>query len=172
VSTPNPGRPRQSHASRRAHPSKLPLFTLVLLVLAGCAKPAASAGPHEPTRSERSRVNKGPANGCTAAELRKPARKVIRGRATYYADSLAGNRTANGERYDPGVLSAAHLSLPFGTRLRVTRTDMRSSPIVCVRVNDRGPYGNPSYILDLSRRAADRLRMIRAGVVPVNIDVL
>lgn len=147
------------------------LLTLAL-GLPGCGKGAANSEPRQPTRGENSRVSSGPANGCTPAELRKPARKVIRGQATYYADSLAGNHTANGERYDPGVLSAAHLSLPFGTRLRVTRTDMRSSPVVCVRVNDRGPYGNPSYILDLSRRAADRLRMIRAGVVPVNIDVL
>ena len=145
---------------------------LAVLGLGCCTNESVSTGPHHPARGEATRTSSGPANGCSAAELKKPARKVIRGLATYYADSLAGNHTANGEHYDPGVLSAAHLSLPFGTRLRVTRTDMRSSPIVCVRVNDRGPYGNSSYILDLSRRAADRLRMIRAGVVPVNIDVL
>lgn len=154
------------------HGSRAALALLVTSLLGGCTKDASSSGPRQPTRSETHRSSGGPANGCTAAELRKPARKVIKGLATYYADSLAGNHTANGERYDPDVLSAAHLSLPFGTRLRVTRTDMRSSPIVCVRVNDRGPYSNPRYILDLSRRAADRLRMIRAGVVPVNIDVL
>ncbi|HVZ36721.1 MAG TPA: septal ring lytic transglycosylase RlpA family protein, partial [Polyangiaceae bacterium] len=64
------------------------------------------------------------------------------------------------------------LTLPFGTRLRVTRSDMRSSPVVCVRVNDRGPYADPSHILDLSRRAAERLRMLRKGIVPVLIEVL
>jgi rare lipoprotein A (peptidoglycan hydrolase) len=142
------------------------------MLLAGCGKEATTAGPRQPTHRETRAPIDRPGNGCSPEELRKPARKVIKGLATYYADSLAGNHTANGERYDPRVLSAAHLSLPFGTRLRVTRTDMRSSPIVCVRVNDRGPYSNPGYILDLSRRAADRLRMIRAGVVPVNIDVL
>jgi rare lipoprotein A len=171
VSASTARRPRPSRRSSRPAIA-IAVLALTALGLAGCTKEAASSGPRQPRRGESSRASNGPPNGCTAAELKKPARKVIRGLATYYADSLAGNHTANGERYDPGVLSAAHLSLPFGTRLRVTRTDMRSSPIVCVRVNDRGPYGNSSYILDLSRRAADRLRMIRAGVVPVNIDVL
>jgi rare lipoprotein A (peptidoglycan hydrolase) len=171
VSTSSTQRLRQSrHAPRRAIAIACGAFAL--LGLACCTNESVSTGPRHPARSETSRASNGPPNGCTPAELKQPARKVIRGLATYYADSLAGNHTANGERYDPHVLSAAHLSLPFGTRLRVTRTDMRSSPIVCVRVNDRGPYGNSSHILDLSRRAADRLRMIRAGVVPVNIDVL
>jgi rare lipoprotein A len=148
------------------------VFGVGLLLLADCSKQGAASGPRESPQVEARVTRGGPANGCSAAELKQPARKVIEGLATYYADSLAGNRTANGERYDPGALSAAHLSLPFGTRLRVTRTDRRSSPIVCVRVNDRGPYGNPSHVLDLSRRAAERLRMIRSGVVPVKIEVL
>jgi rare lipoprotein A len=111
-------------------------------------------------------------SGCSADELRRPAKRVIRGLSTYYHDSLAGNRTANGERYDPARLSAAHRSLPFGTRLRITRTDQKSSAVLCVVVNDRGPFGNRKYILDVSRRAAEGLQMIRAGVVPLRIDVL
>jgi hypothetical protein len=147
-------------------------LALVLLLCAGCARePNAPAAEH-PESGDVSAERGGPPSGCSPEDLRKAPKRVLRGLATYYADSLAGNRTANGERYDPARLSAAHLSLPFGTRLRVTRSDMRSSPVVCVRVNDRGPYAAPSHILDLSRRAAQHLRMLRKGIVPVLIEVL
>lgn len=92
------------------------------------------------------------------------------GKASYYHDSLAGNRTANGERYDPSAFTAASRTLPFGTELRVTRVDTGAS--VDVRVNDRGPFGRRTRILDLSRAAAERLDMIRAGVVQVRVRVL
>jgi len=97
---------------------------------------------------------------------------VQQGLATFYHDSLAGNSTASGEPYDPEQLSAAHRTLPFGTRLRVTRTDVAPPVVSCVTVNDRGPFGGRGRILDVSRRAAERLKMISRGVVPVRIDVL
>jgi rare lipoprotein A len=96
---------------------------------------------------------------------------VITGLASYYANSLAGNRTANGDRYDPRRLTAAHRTLPFGTLLRVTRTDA-ATPVVCVRVNDRGPFAGRRRVLDLSRRGAEALHMIGPGVVPVKVEVL
>jgi rare lipoprotein A len=101
----------------------------------------------------------------------EPAKgRVLHGRASYYSDSLAGNLTANGERYDPRALTAAHRSLAFGTQVRVTRPDTGSS--VVVRINDRGPFGDRRRIIDLSRRAAQDLGMIRAGVVDVEVEVL
>jgi rare lipoprotein A len=111
-------------------------------------------------------------SGCSPGELRQEPVRVLRGKSTYYANSLRGSRTSTGERYDPKRLTAAHRSLPFGTRVRVTRTDLPASPAVCVVINDRGPFGHKTYILDLSRRAAEQLQMIRKGVVPVQIDVL
>lgn len=99
-----------------------------------------------------------------------PGARVFSGRASYYSDSLAGNHTANGEIYDPRQLTAASRTLPFGTRLRVTRIDNNKS--VEVRVNDRGPFGRRTRILDLSRAAAEALDMIRAGVVKVRVEVL
>jgi rare lipoprotein A len=121
--------------------------------------------------------------GCSGADGAEPAAagrapatgdeaplEVLRGRASYYADSLAGNPTASGERYDPAALTAASRDLPFGTRVRVIREDTGAS--VVVRVNDRGPFGDRSRILDLSRAAAERLDMIRAGVVDVRVEVL
>jgi rare lipoprotein A len=92
------------------------------------------------------------------------------GKATYYSDALAGRKTASGERYDPAKLTAAHRSLPFGTLVRVTRLDQNVE--VVVRVNDRGPFAEADRIIDVSRSAAERLGMLRAGVVPVRLDVL
>lgn len=94
---------------------------------------------------------------------------VEEGNATYYAHRLAGHRTANGERYDPALLTAAHPALPFGTRVRVTRLDASVAPVV-VRVNDRCAGGRK--IIDLSEAAARRLDMMRVGIVRVRLDVL
>lgn len=99
-------------------------------------------------------------------------RRVLLGKASYYANSLAGNKTASGERYDPRALTAAHRSLPFGTMVRVTRVDTGGS--VVVRVTDRGPFAgaDEGRIIDLSRAAAEKLEMLRAGVVDVRVEVI
>jgi len=92
------------------------------------------------------------------------------GMAVYYADSLHGRPTASGEPYDKEALTAAHRELPFGTLVRVTRLDNRRS--VVVRINDRGPFRDERRIIDLSRAAAERIDMIRAGVVEVRVEVV
>jgi peptidoglycan lytic transglycosylase len=92
-----------------------------------------------------------------------------KGEATYYADSLAGNATASGEPYRPESFTAAHRTLPFGTILRVKRTD--NGRVTYVKVNDRGPFG-VGRVIDLSRAAARELDMLRSGVVPVRVEVL
>lgn len=96
--------------------------------------------------------------------------EVLRGQVSYYANSLAGRKTASGERYDPKKLTAASRTLPFGTRVKVTRLDTGKS--VIVRVNDRGPYGHRKRILDVSRAAAEQLGIIRNGLVQVEAVVL
>jgi len=95
---------------------------------------------------------------------------VQRGMATFYGDEQQGGPTASGERFDKRQLTAAHRTLPMGTRVRVTNT--RNGRSVEVRINDRGPYGNRSRIIDLSEAAARQLDMIAAGVVPVIVEVL
>jgi rare lipoprotein A len=99
----------------------------------------------------------------------REALDVRTGTASYYAASLAGRRTASGERYDPRALVAAHRHLPFGTVLRVTNPANDRS--VEVRVIDRGPFTR-GRVLDLSRRAAEELGMIRRGHAAVRIEVL
>src|SRR5581483_4485717 len=85
------------------------------------------------------------------------------GIAAFYSPDYAG-RTASGERYDPGKFTAAHRSLPFGTRLRVT--DPRSRRSVVVVVNDRGPF-TKGRVLDLSLAAAKVLRMTGRGLMRI-----
>jgi rare lipoprotein A len=94
---------------------------------------------------------------------------VQRGMGTYYGSEAQGGPTASGERFDKRQLTAAHRTLPFGTRVRVTNT--RNGRSVEVRINDRGPYGR-GRIIDVSEAAAQRLGMIDAGVVPVIVEVV
>lgn len=112
--------------------------------------------------------------GCaTDAEARRRGGAggvVEEGRASFYGAEFNGRRTASGERYDPRKLTAAHKSLPLGTRLRVTRVG-GGDPSVEVRVNDRCGCAH-GRIVDLSLAAARRLDMVRAGVVPVRVEVL
>lgn len=78
--------------------------------------------------------------------------------------------TASGERFDKHALTAAHRTLPFGTRVRVTNT--RNGRSVVVRINDRGPYGPRRRVIDVSEAAARKLEMIDDGVVPVTLEVV
>ena len=92
--------------------------------------------------------------------------KSFSGRASYYGNE-AGKRTASGERYNQHDLTAAHRTLPFGTRLRVTHGN-RS---IIVRVSDRGPFIR-NRIIDLSKGAAAQLGMIHKGIAHVYVEVL
>lgn len=82
------------------------------------------------------------------------------GRASWYGPGFHGRATASGERFQQGALTAAHKSLPFGTKLRVT--NKRNGKSVIVRINDRGPYARGKF-LDLSKGAAGRIGMISSG---------
>lgn len=90
------------------------------------------------------------------------------GRASFYTDRLAGRPTATGEPYDPGAFTAAHRTLPLGSVVDVARMDGRH---VRVRINDRGPYVD-GRVINLSRRAATEIGMVRDGVVDVVVRVL
>lgn len=140
------------------------------LGLIACANEPARVVEHPAAQEPAPRPPASTSAGCSDDELGRHARTVLRGTASYYHDSLAGNPTASGVPYEPEHLTAAHRTLPFGTRLRVTRTDVDLPP-VCVTVNDRGPFSGRRRIVDLSRSAAEALRMMGKGVVPVRVDV-
>ena len=95
--------------------------------------------------------------------------KQITGTASWYGPGFHGRRTANGERFNQNALTAAHRTLPFGTRVRVT--NLRNNRSVVVRINDRGPYSG-GRIIDLSAAAAREIGMINSGVARVRIEVL
>ena len=91
------------------------------------------------------------------------------GIASYYGKELSGRRTANGERFNPYGLTAAHRSYAFGTKLRVT--NMRTGKAVVVRVSDRGPFIR-GRVLDLSLGAARSIGMIGTGTARVKFAKL
>ena len=93
--------------------------------------------------------------------------RAFTGSASWYGPGFHGRRTANGERFDQNGLTAAHKTLPFGTKVRVTKGD-RS---VVVRINDRGPFVRGREI-DLSRGAAQAVGMLSAGIANVRLEVL
>lgn len=97
------------------------------------------------------------------------ARDLGTGLASYYGRKFHGRRTANGERFDMNAMTAAHRTLPFGTKVRVTNPSNGRS--VVVRINDRGPFVRGRTI-DLSRVAAEELGMIARGHARVELEVL
>jgi rare lipoprotein A len=94
---------------------------------------------------------------------------VIEGTASWYGPGFFGNRTANGEVYRPGTLTAAHRSLPFGTMVRVT--NLNNGRTAVVRINDRGPFGG-SRVIDLGHGAAQQVGLVSSGTAPVRLEVL
>lgn len=94
---------------------------------------------------------------------------AMEGLAAYYSNRLNGRRTASGQVFRQGALTAAHQTLPFGTRVKVTNTDNGRSVVVVI--NDRGPT-QAGRVIDLSRAAAGKLAMLRAGLVPVKLEIV
>lgn len=123
-----------------------PCATTLVLLLAGCASgPPPSVG------------GRGTAPGAEAPS----GREIERGVASWYGERHHGRRTASGETFDMNALTAAHKTLPFGTRVRVQNPANGQS--VVVRINDRGPF-TPGRVIDLSRAAAERIGLLRVGV--------
>jgi rare lipoprotein A len=97
------------------------------------------------------------------------AQKAETGLASFYSDSFEGKKTASGELYRSSKLTAAHRTLAFGTRVRVTNLSNKKS--VVVTINDRGPFVK-ERIVDLSRAAAAKLDFMDKGVTRVQVEVV
>jgi rare lipoprotein A len=95
--------------------------------------------------------------------------QVQTGKASFYADKFDGSPTASGEKYRRSKMTAAHKTLPFGTRVRVT--NLANNETVEVVVNDRGPYVD-NRVIDLSRAAAEKLGFVNQGLAEVRVEVL
>ncbi|HXN32430.1 MAG TPA: septal ring lytic transglycosylase RlpA family protein [Polyangiaceae bacterium] len=132
---------------------------LLLALLAACAHTESQPPAREP-----------PSEFLATSPEPAPREEVWVGYATWYGARLAGRTTASGERFDPGKLTAAHRTLPFGTWLEVRRADTGES--VRVRVTDRGPFGHEERIIDLSAAAARKIGMLKAGVAKVQLRIV
>ena len=147
--------------------------------LVGKASPLKTiAGlPTELTKPKKQavKIKKTTANKHHTKQWRKRRRvaarggRRFRGIASFYGAYFAGRKTAAGEIFNPSKMTAAHKTLPFGTRVRVT--NMRNGRSVVVRINDRGPFIR-GRVIDLSRGAAGVIGMIGRGIAPVRVEVL
>lgn len=102
----------------------------------------------------------------------KPAPRVLHssnGQASWYGPGFYGNRTANGEVFRPGTMTAAHRTLPFGTKVKVT--NLWNGRTTVVRINDRGPF-HGNRVIDLAHGAAHSLGVTASGIAQVRLDVL
>jgi rare lipoprotein A len=123
------------------------LVMILLAVLAGCST----------TRDRR-------AASDAAALMKVPGSEFARGKASWYGPGFHGERTASGERFDMNAMTAAHRTLPFGTRVRV-RNPQNGREVV-VRINDRGPHAK-ERIIDLSKAAGAALDLLQVGEAQV-----
>lgn len=136
----------------------------------------ASAPESEPTLEHKPEPEATPDSSATAVATHdteetqsSDSDRVWKGKASYYGQQFAGELTASGEIFDPDELTAAHRFLPFGTRVRVT--NLENGQEITVRITDRGPFVE-GRIIDVSRRAAEKLGMVEEGVVRVRVEVV
>lgn len=94
---------------------------------------------------------------------------IEKGKASYYGDEFNGKKTTSGEIYNMNDYTAAHRTLPFGTKVKVT--NIKNNKTVIVRINDRGPFKH-GRIIDLSKAAAKEIDLIKYGVVEVKIETV
>jgi rare lipoprotein A len=137
-------------------------------VAAFAQSPAPTAAPAAPAAA----VVPAPAPAAVAAPIAAaPATTgdVTTGKAAWYGKKFNGRKTASGQRFNAGLMTAASNTLPFGTLVKVT--NLKNKKSVTVRINDRGPK-QADRIIDVTRAAAARLGMLKSGVVEVEVKVV
>lgn len=95
--------------------------------------------------------------------------KIYSGKCSFYSSALHGNKTTSGERYDKNKFTAAHRTLPFGTKVKVT--DPKTGKSTIVTINDRGPFSK-TRLMDISGAAAKELGVVSRGIFVAKIEVL
>jgi rare lipoprotein A len=162
--------------SRRNEPSLGMVFLLVSTLVQGGSVVPGSPIAVKPQSAEAATLDDSavPAKNERAQgkatrqpNSRETQKKVIRGRASWYGPGFHGKKTASGEIFDQGRLTAAHKTLPLGTKAKVTNLENGNS--VEVEINDRGPYVG-DRVIDLSRAAANALGFVESGLTLVRIE--
>lgn len=134
--------------------SKILMLVLSTLFIANCASKSTVLKKSPDAKKQKS-----------AFEVTE----TFSGMASWYGAELNGNRTASGERFNMNDLTAAHRTLPFGTKVRVTFPATDKS--IVVRINDRGPFSR-GRVIDLSRKAAQEIGLVPYGHGAVKVEVL
>ncbi len=150
----------------------VPRIAAVAITLALCIAPVAAQSPAPASGAGTPAVpavTAVPATGTTPAADATAPSGVETGKLAWYGRKFAGRRTASGEHFNPNALTMAHKTLPFGTHVKVTNSKNKKS--VTLRVNDRGPMQG-DRVGDVSLAAAQRLGMIRAGVIDAELQVV
>jgi rare lipoprotein A (peptidoglycan hydrolase) len=161
-------------------PKKAPVVELVIVSLIAQSCTAISGLSEKNDQSlaltrVSSETNAGDANiqnvSATSDSLKKKrgAKHNLSGTASWYGPGFHGKRTASGEIYDQNRLTAAHKTLPLGSKARVTNLENGSA--VEVEINDRGPFVE-GRIIDLSRAAAGALGFVKSGTAPVQVELI
>lgn len=145
------------------------VLSLLPAASAGCAD--RNAGFRPPATAIHADAKQGESDLPSARLAKAPNIAADQsGLATWYGAAFAGKKTANGERFDPSRYTAAHRRLAFGTWVEVRRVD--TGRTVRVRINDRGPWGDDRRVIDLSRKAAEDLDIVREGVARIELRVV
>lgn len=148
-------------------------FRLAVLAAVSLAAAAAFAQTPAPTAGPVPAPAPAAAPVAAPTPAAAPAKAAgdhqLDGVAAYYSNRLNGRKTASGQRFNNGAMTAAHNTLPFGTRVKITNTKNNRS--VVVRINDRGPT-TPGRVWDLSRAAASKLGYVRAGLTDVKAEIV
>ena len=155
----------------------LSLSSVMLIVASGCASPEVAketviADTQRPVliiKPVEYKKEVKPISVPTSTSTATSKSKVIDGKASYYANMIQGRKTANGQIFDQGKLTAAHRTLPFGTKVKVTNINNHKS--VIVTINDRGPFIR-GRIIDLSSSAFKAIGNPRTGVLNVTMEIL
>ena len=150
---------------------KLALLAMAAALVQGCSAMSGAVRPVENAPAPRAII---PPSTTSLTAPTKPAVKTTllpasTGPASWYGPGFSGKKTASGDIFDDGKLTAAHKTLPFGSKAKVT--NLSNGKSVKVEINDRGPYVE-NRIIDLSQAAAHALGMIDHGVVQVRIEPL
>ncbi len=139
---------------------------LPALIVAACASPPTSRPTSDSSGTQVGKPYR--VNGVRYVPKAQPGYDAT-GIASWYGGKFHGRRTASGQRYDMNAMTAAHRTLPFGTKVRVT--NLRNDRTVVLTINDRGPFAR-GRIIDVSRRAAERLGFRSRGTTRVRVRIV
>jgi len=145
------------------------LVVIVMLMIAPIAKAEGNSTIINPIKGIQSFVHKTNDDPKDVEEAVIEAKEIISGIVSWYADKFHGKKTSSGEAYNKNDYTAAHKTLPFGTKVKVTNQDNGKS--VIVKINDRGPH-TKNRLMDLSRAAFSEIGSINSGILKVEMEVV